>query len=107
MLGGKFISIKVRKLKTKQQKGFLPEFQDTLLFFINTNSDLNCLRRKDFFDNVYHKPTDTVRPDWDLSGGVEDLQLYWMVGYLVAQGEKYPQWKPGAEFGIPRGPEVR
>ena len=63
--------------------------------------------RKDFFDNLYHKPTDTVKPDWDLSGGVEDLQLYWMVGYRVAQGEKYPQWKPGAEFGIPRGPGAR
>ena len=59
--------------------------------------------RKDFFANLYHKPSDTVKPDWDLSGGVEDLQLYWMVGFRVAQGEKYPQWKPGAEFGIPRG----
>lgn len=59
--------------------------------------------RKEFFDNAYHKPTDTVRLDWDLSGGVEDLQLYWKVGYLVAQGEKYPQWKPGAEFAMPRG----
>ncbi len=59
--------------------------------------------RKDFYDHLYHKPTDTVKPDWDLSGGVEDLQLDWMVGYLVAQGDKYPQWKPGAEFGTPRG----
>jgi Zn-dependent M28 family amino/carboxypeptidase len=60
--------------------------------------------RKDFFANLYHTPADTVKPDWDLSGGVEDLQLYWMVGYLVAQGDKYPQWKPGAEFAMPRGP---
>ena len=59
--------------------------------------------RKDFFANLYHKPTDTVRADWDLSGGVEDLQLYWMVGYRVAQGDRYPQWKPGAEFAQPRG----
>ena len=59
--------------------------------------------RKAFFGKLYHTPADTVKPDWDLSGGVEDLQLYWMVGYLVAQGEKYPQWKPGAEFAMPRG----
>jgi Zn-dependent M28 family amino/carboxypeptidase len=59
--------------------------------------------RKAFYANIYHKPTDTVKPDWDLSGGVEDLQLDWMVGYLVAQGDNYPQWKPGAEFGRPRG----
>jgi Zn-dependent M28 family amino/carboxypeptidase len=71
--------------------------------FIGKPAGYGLQVRKDFFDDVYHKPTDTVRPDWDLSGGVEDLQLYWMVGYLVAQGEKYPQWKPGAEFGVPRG----
>jgi Zn-dependent M28 family amino/carboxypeptidase len=54
--------------------------------------------RRDFFTNLYHKPTDTVKADWDLSGGVEDLQLYWMVGYKVAQGDRHPRWKPGAEF---------
>jgi len=71
--------------------------------FIGRPADYGLQVRKDFFNNAYHKPTDTVRPDWDLSGGVEDLQLYWMVGYRVAQGDKYPQWKPEAEFAMPRG----
>jgi Zn-dependent M28 family amino/carboxypeptidase len=54
--------------------------------------------RKDFFTNLYHKPTDTVKSDWDLSGGIQDLQFFWMMGYRVAQADTYPQWKPGAEF---------
>ena len=54
--------------------------------------------RQDFFGNLYHKPTDMVKSDWDLSGGVQDLQLFWMVGYRVAEGDRHPQWKPGAEF---------
>jgi Zn-dependent M28 family amino/carboxypeptidase len=54
--------------------------------------------RDDFFATLYHKPTDTVKPDWDLAGGVQDLQFYWMMGYRVAQADKFPQWKPGAEF---------
>jgi Zn-dependent M28 family amino/carboxypeptidase len=54
--------------------------------------------RRDFFTNLYHKPTDTVKPDWDLSGGVQDLQLFWMVGYRVAQADRFPQWKAGAGF---------
>jgi Zn-dependent M28 family amino/carboxypeptidase len=54
--------------------------------------------RDDFFANLYHKPTDTVKPDWDLSGGVEDLQFYWMLGYRVAQADAFPKWRPGAEF---------
>jgi Zn-dependent M28 family amino/carboxypeptidase len=48
--------------------------------------------------NDYHKPSDTVRPDWDMSGAVQDLQYYWMLGYRLAQAEKYPQWKPGSGF---------
>jgi len=46
----------------------------------------------------YHKPTDVIMPDWDLSGAVQDLQLLWMVGYDVAQASTFPAWKPGAEF---------
>ena len=48
--------------------------------------------------NDYHKPSDIIRPDWDMSGAVQDLQYYWMIGYRVAQAGKYPQWKPGTEF---------
>jgi Zn-dependent M28 family amino/carboxypeptidase len=54
--------------------------------------------RRDFFTNLYHKPADTVKPDWDLSGGVQDLQFYWMMGYRVAQADRFPQWKAGKEF---------
>jgi Zn-dependent M28 family amino/carboxypeptidase len=51
----------------------------------------------------YHKPSDVIKADWDVSGAVQDLQLLWMVGYQVAQGDRFPQWKPGAEFGRPKG----
>jgi Zn-dependent M28 family amino/carboxypeptidase len=46
----------------------------------------------------YHKVSDEVRSDWDLAGAVEDLQLYFRVGYQVAQGNTWPEWKPGTEF---------
>jgi Zn-dependent M28 family amino/carboxypeptidase len=52
--------------------------------------------------NDYHKPSDNVRPDWDMSGTAQDLQYYWMVGYRIAQAEKYPEWKPGNEFRATR-----
>ncbi len=47
----------------------------------------------------YHKPSDVIKPDWDMSGAVQDLQFYWLIGYRVAQADKHPEWKPGAEFG--------
>ena len=46
----------------------------------------------------YHKVSDEVKPDWDLSGAVEDLRLLAQVGYAVAQERKFPEWKPGSEF---------
>jgi len=51
-----------------------------------------------FISNDYHKVSDVVKPGWDLSGAVEDLQLLFQVGVGIAQAERYPQWLPGAEF---------
>lgn len=45
--------------------------------------------RAAFVANDYHKPSDKVKADWDLSGGVKDLQAYWLIGFRVAQAEKY------------------
>jgi Zn-dependent M28 family amino/carboxypeptidase len=46
----------------------------------------------------YHQPSDEVKPDWDLSGAVEDAKLYYTVGLRVANATKWPEWKPGNEF---------
>jgi Zn-dependent M28 family amino/carboxypeptidase len=59
-------------------------------------------KRDEYTNNDYHKPSDEVKPDWDLSGAVEDAQLLFTVGYNVAQGDKYPEWKPGTEFKAKR-----
>jgi hypothetical protein len=42
--------------------------------------------------------TDEVKPDWDLSGGAEDVQLLFRVGMLVATGDPWPAWNTGTEF---------
>jgi Zn-dependent M28 family amino/carboxypeptidase len=54
--------------------------------------------REEYIRNDYHKPSDSVRPDWDLSGAVEDLDLYLRAGYELASGASWPQWRPGAEW---------
>jgi Zn-dependent M28 family amino/carboxypeptidase len=57
----------------------------------------------DRFDEVdYHKPSDEVKPDWDLSGAVDDLRVFFEIGNKVAQDPKYPEWKPGTEFKAKR-----
>jgi Zn-dependent M28 family amino/carboxypeptidase len=53
---------------------------------------------QDYIRNDYHKPSDRVRPDWDLRGAVEDLTLYLQAGYEIASAPAWPEWKPGAEW---------
>jgi Zn-dependent M28 family amino/carboxypeptidase len=50
----------------------------------------------------YHQPSDELRPDWDLSGAVEDTQLLFYLGVKVAEGKNMPSWNPGDEFEAAR-----
>jgi Zn-dependent M28 family amino/carboxypeptidase len=63
--------------------------------------------RKAYTANDYHKPSDVVRPDWDMSGAAQDLQYYWMMGYRIGQAAKFPQWKPGNEFLATREAQLK
>jgi len=63
--------------------------------------------RDEFTLHDYHKPSDVIKPDWDLSGAAEDLQLLEEVGYLVADATRYPQWKPGTEFRAKREADLK
>ena len=71
--------------------------------FIGKPADYGQKVRDHYTTYDYHKPSDIVRPDWDMSGAREDLQVLFAVGYRVAEADKYPEWKPGNEFrGCPR-----
>ena len=59
-------------------------------------------KEREYTTNDYHKVTDEMKPDWDNAGAVEDLQLYLQIGYKVANADKLPEWKPGAEFKAKR-----
>jgi hypothetical protein len=59
-------------------------------------------KRDEYTNKDYHKVSDEVKPDWDLTGAVDDAQLLTMIGYRVAQADKYPEWKAGSEFKAKR-----
>jgi Zn-dependent M28 family amino/carboxypeptidase len=50
----------------------------------------------------YHQPSDEIKPDWDLSGAVEDAQLCFYLGAKVANAPELPAWNPGDEFEAAR-----
>ena len=66
--------------------------------YVGKPADYGRMRRDEYTQKDYHKVTDEVKPDWDLSGAEQDMQLLMDVGYRVAQGKDYPEWKPGTEF---------
>lgn len=71
---------------------------DSGIEFIGKPEGYGEQKRAEYTENDYHKPSDEIKPDWDLSGAVEDTQLLFMVGYRIAMGEHYPEWNPGTEF---------
>jgi Zn-dependent M28 family amino/carboxypeptidase len=66
--------------------------------FVGKPAEYGKQVRDDYTEHDYHKPTDVVKADWDLSGAADDLQVFFAVGYRVAQAGKFPEWKPGNEF---------
>jgi Zn-dependent M28 family amino/carboxypeptidase len=59
-------------------------------------------KKDDYTAHHYHQVSDEVNPEWDLSGAAQDMQLLFEVGYQVANGDKFPEWKPGTEFKAKR-----
>jgi Zn-dependent M28 family amino/carboxypeptidase len=75
--------------------------------FVGRTPDFAKKVRDDYTTLYYHKPQDEIRPDWDMSGVAEDLQLLLAVGYRVAEADRYPEWKPGTEFKAKRDAQLR
>ncbi|WP_286258288.1 M28 family metallopeptidase [Pseudoalteromonas apostichopi] len=46
----------------------------------------------------YHQPCDRYRDEWDLSGAVQDLQLFYQVGFDISERKEWPTWNASSEF---------
>lgn len=77
-------------------------YADAGVNYVGKPAGWGLQKRTEYTANDYHKPTDEVKPDWDLSGAVEDGQMLLEVGYRAAQSSKWPEWKPGTEFKAKR-----
>lgn len=70
--------------------------------FIGKPADWGRKMKDEYTTKHYHRPSDDVKDYWDLSGMVEDSQLFLTVGYRVGNDAKLPEWKPGTEFKAKR-----
>lgn len=77
-------------------------YTDTGTTFVGKDARYSQTKRDEYTANDYHKPSDHIKPDWDLSGAAEDAELMMLVGYKVANTARFPEWKPGNEFKAAR-----
>ena len=66
--------------------------------FVGQDKEFGLKKRAEYIANDYHKVSDEVKPEWNLSGAVADMRLLFQVGHAVAQGEARPEWKETSEF---------
>ena len=50
----------------------------------------------------YHAPSDEYDPNWNWSGAMQDLALYYRIGRLLGESTDWPNWYAGDEFRATR-----
>ena len=53
---------------------------------------------EDYEKNRYHAPGDEFDEQWDWSGVMSDLKLYYRIGRMLAMTDAWPNWNEGDEF---------
>ena len=88
------------------KKGVPAFYSDSGTHYIDRPQGYGQRKRDEFTTNDYHNVTDEIKPDWDLTGAVDDARLMFLLGYRVAQSATWPQWNPGTEFKALRDKEL-
>jgi len=57
---------------------------------------------REYTEKRYHKPSDEFDPNWDMKAAVADGDALLSVALRVANGDKWPEWKPGTAFRATR-----
>ncbi|MCH7746728.1 MAG: M28 family peptidase [Acidobacteria bacterium] len=55
-------------------------------------------KREEYTANDYHAVSDEVKPDWDLSGALDDLTFLYHMGARLAATDEWPEWSATSEF---------
>ncbi|HAU21320.1 MAG TPA: peptidase M28 [Erythrobacter sp.] len=56
----------------------------------------------DYRENRYHGPKDEYDENWDWSGVMADMQLYYRLGRMLGNSSSWPNWNEGDEFKAAR-----
>ena len=65
---------------------------------VNGGTAAGMAAAEDYTKNRYHGPKDEYDPNWDWTGVLADLKLYYTVGRDLANTTDWPNWVDGDEF---------
>lgn len=69
---------------------------------VNGGTAAGKAARDAYVRDRYHQPADEYDPNWDLSGAMQELAVFYDLGRSLADSREWPEWKPGAEFKAER-----
>ena len=52
----------------------------------------------DYLSNKYHRPADEINDSWLFGGVLQDAELFYRLGWELANSDQWPKWKAGSEF---------
>ena len=80
-------------------KAGIPAFYaDPGLEYLDKPEGYGIEKRQQYTAEDYHAVSDEVKPDWDLSGAIEDLAFMYHLGARLAATDRWPAWSETSEF---------
>ena len=73
-------------------------FPEPGIEYVGKAADFGRQKREEYTANDYHAPQDEIKPEWDMRGAVQDLELFLTMGYRIANASRFPEWRQGNEF---------
>jgi Zn-dependent M28 family amino/carboxypeptidase len=55
-------------------------------------------KEQDYVANHYHSRSDEYNQNWTFEGGLQDMELLFLIGKKLAFESSWPAWNPGSEF---------
>ena len=65
---------------------------------VGKGKDYGRKQEDDYIAKHYHSPSDEFNSTWTFEGGMQDMDLLFMIGKRLAFETSWPKWKPGSEF---------
>ena len=73
-------------------------YADPGVDYLDKQGGYGIEKREEYTANDYHAVSDEVKPDWDLTGALDDLTFMYHMGARLAAGDAWPEWSATSEF---------